>query len=162
MAKGGLTLAYTAKGGTKVRERLTDRRLARVLGDLHDLPGQDLISWIDEDGAPRAVTSEQVNARLADITEAEGMTAKTFRTWAGSTAALEVALQPGPLTIKALSGAAAARLHNTPTIARMSYIHPGVIALAEAEEAERAALTRALPETRGLRIAERALLRLLS
>lgn len=158
---GSIALRYTAKGGTKVREALSDKRLARVLEKLHDLPGRHLIGWVDDGGDTHAVSSEQVNARLSDIVGTDGITAKTFRTWAGSTAAMETALRDGALTIKAMSEAAAERLHNTPTIARNSYIHPDVVALTEVEEAKRAALVRDLPETRGLRIPERALLRLL-
>ncbi|HBM60504.1 MAG TPA: DNA topoisomerase, partial [Citreicella sp.] len=55
--------------------------------------------------------------------------AKTFRTWTGTVAALDAALRPGPASIKAMAEAAAERLHNTPAIARKSYIHPEVIAL---------------------------------
>ncbi len=161
MTDGVLTLRYTAKGGQKVRTRLTDRKLARVLSALHDLPGATLASWTDDEGNAHAVTSEEVNARLAEIGGA-GMTAKTFRTWAGSTAAMEAALRSdGAPTIKALSEAAASRLHNTPTIARNSYIHPAVIALSEADTMARHALGHDLPEVRGLRTAERALLRLI-
>ena len=61
-----------------------------------------------------------------------------------------------------MSEAAAERLANTPSIARNSYIHPRVIALHEADAGARAALLDDLPETAGLRQAERALLRLLS
>ena len=90
------------------------------------------------------------------------MTAKTFRTWAGSEAALQAALADDKLSIKTMATAASERLHNTPTIARNSYIHPRVIALAEAGPDERHALIENLPPQEGLRQAERALLRLLT
>ncbi|HCQ58966.1 MAG TPA: DNA topoisomerase, partial [Sulfitobacter sp.] len=61
----------------------------------------------------------------------EGFSAKTFRTWAGSVAAFDVALKDDKPTIKAMAEAAAQRLHNTPTIARNSYIHPQVIDLCQ-------------------------------
>ena len=159
---GEMRLRYTAKGNKRVDRKLKDKSLMKVLGELHDLPGRELIGWIDEDGTPRSVSSGQVNARLAEITGSEHVTAKTFRTWAGSEAALACAIREETLTIKGMSEAAAERLHNTPTIARNSYIHPKVIALHEAEAEERAALLEDLPETAGLRQAERALLRLLS
>ncbi|QQA43029.1 DNA topoisomerase IB [Pelagovum pacificum] len=159
---GTLHLKYRAKGGQLVDRRLRDARLMKVLGKLHDLPGATLASWVGPDGTAHEVSSEAVNARLAEITGTEGFTAKTFRTWAGSEAALIVALKEGPLTIRAMSEAAAERLHNTPTIARNSYIHPEVIALAEAEDKERLRLSRKLPERAELRQAERALLCLLS
>ena len=160
--KGGeIALRYTAKGGLDVRKVLKDRTLNRVLEQLHDLPGGNLISWTDEDDRPRAVTSDQVNAALAEMVETPGITAKTFRTWAGSEAALSVALKQEHPTIRALSEAASERLANTPTVARNSYIHPAIIDLAETDFDTRKALLADLPETDGLRITERALLRLI-
>ncbi len=100
--------------------------------------GRNSIAWQDEDGLPHAVRSEEVNAALVEIC-GEGTTAKTFRTWNGTVAAFAVAVQEGPLRIADMAEAAAERLHNTPAIARTSYIHPRVIALAELSEAERIA-----------------------
>ncbi len=159
---GMIRLRYMAKGNKKVDRTLKDRGLNKVLGQLHDLPGKQLIGWVDDDGQPHGVSSDQVNRRLAEITGTDGITAKTFRTWAGSEAALACALKEDALTIRAMSEAAAERLHNTPTIARNSYIHPRVIALNEADADARAALLEGLPDRSGLRQAERALLRLLS
>ena len=53
------------------------------------------------------------------------------------------------LTIKAMSEAASERLHNTPTVARNSYIHPAVIDLCEIDAAERDALFKRLSKTGG-------------
>ncbi|SHI99664.1 DNA topoisomerase IB [Wenxinia saemankumensis] len=161
LGAGALRLKFKGKGGKPVDTVLKSRTLERVFGQLHDLPGRELISWIDDEGTPHAVHSGEVNARLSEIVESPGITAKTFRTWAGSEAALDAALSAERLTIRALSEAAAARLSNTPTIARNSYIHPAVIALAE-EGGDLHRLTEDLPDTRGLRKTERALLRLIS
>jgi DNA topoisomerase I len=158
---GAFHLSYRSKGGARVRTRLRDQGLARVLQQLHDLPGRTLVSWLDDHGAAHGVTSTHVNQLLSEITGRPGITAKTFRTWAGSAAALEAVLAAEKLTIKGMAEAAAERLHNTPAIARKSYIHPAVIALAEATPEQRAALLRDLPPRQGLRKAERALLRLL-
>jgi len=158
---GVFHLSYRSKGGQRVRTELRDRGLARVLHRLHDLPGKHLVSWLDDDGAPHAVTSGHVNQLLSEITGRPGITAKTFRTWSGSEAALDAALGADKATIKALSEAAAKRLHNTPAIARKSYIHPKVIALTEASHEDRQALLEDLPPRAGLRQAERVLLRLL-
>ena len=161
MDDGKLRLHYRAKGGQEVDKVLKDAGLMRTLGRLHDLPGATFASWIDPHGTPHEVTSEAVNARIAEITGEHAFTAKTFRTWAGSEAALSVALKADSLTIKAMTEAAAQRLHNTPAIARKSYIHPDVIALSEAPHPERAALLTDLPERGELRQAERALLKLI-
>ncbi|MGR3756299.1 MAG: DNA topoisomerase IB [Tranquillimonas sp.] len=157
LGKSGLSLNYVAKGGLQVRRRVHDARLARVLHELDDLPGSTLIGWIDEDGKPHEVTSTHVNGRLASITGNDRLTAKTFRTWNGSVAALHAAAEADRITIKEMSEAASRRLSNTPTIARNSYIHPAVIALAE----DPARIPRDPPQVRGLRLDERRLLALI-
>lgn len=128
-----LKLSYTAKGGKRVRKQVQDRRLARTLDRIGDLPGRDLFSCIDQQtGDIRKVRSNDVNEYIALVTGHEVFTTKTFRTWHGSVSALQTAFDvDGRLTIKAMSERAADRLHNTPSIARGSYIHPDVIALAE-------------------------------
>ncbi len=131
LSEGEINLSYRAKGGRVVRRRLRDRRLHQVLNALDDLPGRDLIGWTDETGAPHAVSSEAVNAWIADVVGEAEATAKTFRTWAGSLAAFEVAVAQDRPTIRAMSEAAAERLANTPSIARASYIHPDIISLSE-------------------------------
>ncbi|CAM5299186.1 DNA topoisomerase IB [Frigidibacter albus] len=161
LTAAGLRLDYTAKGGQRVRAAVADRTLNRVLTALDDLPGQSLAKWVDAEGATRPVTSDQVNARLAGLVGDAGATAKTFRTWNGSVAALEAALSEENPSIRSLSQAAASRLHNTPTVARGSYIHPQVIDFASESLDIRAALTLDLPPVQGLRLPERALLRLL-
>ena len=154
-------LSYTGKGGKKITRVLKDKTLNRTFERLHDLPGAALITWLDDDDAPRAVTSDQVNAWLSETVEKEGITAKTFRTWAGSEAALDAVLSAQSPTIKSMAEAAAERLGNTPGIARNSYIHPAVIGLGE-DEAERRKLSEAkTEEIAELRITERRLLALL-
>ena len=68
----------------------------------------------------------------------------------------ESAVAPGPLTIAMMAEAAAERLGNTPAIARGSYIHPEVIALAEMAPGEREARLEAVAEVElsGLRAQE--------
>ena len=157
LGEDGLRLAYSGKGGREVTRRIGTDRLMKTLGKLHDLPGAELVSWIDDSGDTRAVASGEVNDWIAEATGIEGATAKTFRTWAGSVAALEAARRADKVTIKAMAEAAAERLANTPTIARNSYIHPDVIALAEAPDR----LPVDPPEIGGLRQDERRLIALI-
>lgn len=151
-------LEYRAKGGQRVRKQFSDRTLHRALERMDDLPGQALMQYEDADGVPCQVGPEQVNDWLRHITGRDRLTAKTFRTWNGSVAALSVVHQTsGPATIKEMSEAAARTLHNSPTIARNSYIHPNVIALAG-----RDIQLRPQDTPTGLRLVERMLLSLLS
>jgi DNA topoisomerase I len=124
-----IQLRYTAKGGKKVRRQMKDRTLARVLEKTADLPGAELLTWVDDGGEVRSLKSGALNGYIAEAAGQEGVTAKTFRTWAGTLAAFEIA-EKGAATIKAMAEAAAERLSNTPTVARNSYIHPSVIELA--------------------------------
>lgn len=153
-----LHLDYLAKGGKKVRRRVANGKLMRTLQKLHDLPGAELVTWTDAEGQPRSVSSGQVNAWLQEATGVPDITAKTFRTWSGSVAALEAATKAERITIKAMADAAAERLANTPTIARTSYIHPAVIALSE----DPGALPESGEAVPGLRLSERRLLTLLA
>ncbi|WP_298915961.1 hypothetical protein [uncultured Algimonas sp.] len=136
-----LRLSFRAKGGKRVRKQVKDRTLARVLERIGDLPGQVLFTCLGEDDETYPVHSEDVNRYIAEATDDAGFTAKTFRTWHGTLCALDtaVAAQNG-LTIKMMSEAAAEKLHNSATIARNSYIHPAVIALADLGEAARKSL----------------------
>lgn len=122
-------LRFKAKGGKKVRRRMNDRTLARILTKINDLPGAEVLGWIDDQGTSHSLSSSGLNTYLCDASGTEGVTAKTFRTWTGTLAAYEVA-EKAPATIKEMAQAAADRLHNTPSIARSSYIHPAVIDLA--------------------------------
>ena len=118
-----IELDYVAKGGQRVRKRLTDRLLARALHAVDDLPGRRLAVWRNGEET-HGVSSGAVNERLSALA-GEGMTAKTFRTWTGTLAAFEVAeTAEGDATVAAMAEAAAERLHNTPAIARRAYVHP--------------------------------------
>jgi len=140
-----IRLAFPAKGGKRIEHTLTGRKLARALHQLSDLPGGDLFAWLDADGQPDAVSSDMVNDAIRAVC-GEVHSAKTFRTWNGTHAAFEAAHGEGPISLKALSEAASARLHNTPAICRGSYIHPAVLGLAELEPGERLARLSALPD----------------
>ena len=152
LADDGIELRFAAKGGKKVRKLVTDRSLQQHLNKINDVPGATLLTWIDDDDAVRTLTSQQLNQYLAVAAGDDKHTAKTFRTWAGTLAAFETAKQGGA-TIKDIASAAATRLHNTPTVARNSYIHPAVIELAGQGPVHSTPVT-----TSGLYVAEQTLL----
>jgi DNA topoisomerase-1 len=126
-----LQLEYVGKSGKKQRLTIEDRRLAGIVRRTQDLPGQHLFEYLDSDGVPHPVTSEDVNAYIREATGGD-FTAKHFRTWGASLLAFEHILRgsgDGRLSLKPMLEAVAAALGNTPAISRKSYIHPALIAL---------------------------------
>ncbi len=129
-----LTFRYTGKGGKEQEVEVEDGALARFVEDMSDLPGQRLFQWLDGAGGTHAIHSHDVNDYLRE-TSGEAFTAKSFRTWAASAVAFTtLATGKGDLSIKAIAEAASDDLGNTPTIARNSYIHPALVALAASDE----------------------------
>lgn len=139
----GSTLRFEFRGKSGVRHSVAvnDRRLARIVKNCRDLPGQELFQYIDHDGCRCSVGSADVNAYLKEISGAD-FTAKDFRTWAGTvlacvalrelSTAARSALGPGSSAKKArhvvqVIDAVAGLLGNTRSVCRKSYIHPGVI-----------------------------------
>jgi DNA topoisomerase-1 len=153
LSDGRLLVAFRSKGGKRVRRQIAHRTLHRALEKIRDLPGAELLTWLDARGEPHALTSAALNAYIAETGGSDGFSAKTFRTWAGTLAAFEVVLKQAEPQVKDLAEAAATRLHNTPAIARTSYIHPEILGLCDE--------TRPLPRPgreKGLSLIERRLL----
>jgi DNA topoisomerase-1 len=130
-----LRFHFKGKSGKTWRLQLQDRRIAKVVRACQELPGQRLFQYQDDDGLLREVTSSDVNAYLREITGRD-ITAKDFRTWAGTVMAA-LALQEVERVdtqaalkknVRAAVESVAARLGNTPAICRKCYVHPEVFA----------------------------------
>jgi DNA topoisomerase-1 len=133
-----LRLEYVGKSGKKQRLTIEDKRLARIVRRTQDLPGQHLFEYLDEEGAPHPVTSEDVNDYIREATGTD-FTAKHFRTWGASLLAFEHILDTakgGKISLKPMLEAVAAALGNTPAISRKSYIHPALIDICRAENTD--------------------------
>jgi DNA topoisomerase IB len=129
--------SYTAKGGIERETEITDRPTATVVRQLLERPadtGADLLAYQTDDGEWRDVTSDEINAYLKEISDAE-ITAKDFRTWNGTVlaaAALREVCGKGPrgrskrVVAKCIERVAE-RLGNTKTVCRKCYVHPAVI-----------------------------------
>jgi DNA topoisomerase-1 len=128
-----LTFHFTGKSGVKQEMTITDRRLARIVRQCHDLPGQQLFQYIDEAGEARSISSSDVNDYLRDAT-AEALTARDFRTWAG-TVECAIALRDigesssetdAKKNVVEAIKIAAAKLGNRVATCRAYYVHPAV------------------------------------
>ena len=127
-------LMFRGKSGKEVAAEVSDRRVARVVKQCQELPGQDLFAYVDVTGERRTVTSQDVNDYLRETT-GEDYTAKDFRTWAGTVLAA-VALRElegfesetdAKRNVVAAIDRVAKRLGNTRAVCRRSYVHPAVL-----------------------------------
>ena len=134
VGKRDVRFAFTGKSGVKHEIDLADPRLAKVVGQCRDLPGQELFQYLDEAGESRTIDSAEVNAYLQEAAGRE-FTAKDFRTWAGTVIAslalrefeaFDSEAQAKKNIVRAIE-LVAERLGNTPTVCRKCYVHPEVI-----------------------------------
>jgi DNA topoisomerase-1 len=125
---------FRGKSGKEHEVDLQDRRLARIVKQCRDLPGQHLFQYVDESGQRHPITSTDVNDYLRDISGGD-FTAKDFRTWGGTLLACEELVKSEPPAnetagqhqIVQAVDAVAAQLGNTRAVCRRCYIHPAVI-----------------------------------
>ncbi len=130
-----LRFQFRGKSGKVHTVAITDRRIARIVQRCQELPGEELLQYLDDAGNRQIVQAEDVNAYLREIT-GEEITAKDFRTWAGTMLAAESLRAMGPArtrrdaernVVRAIDETAA-RLGNTRSVCRKYYIHPVLIA----------------------------------
>lgn len=136
VAVAGARLKFHFKGKSGKTWRLTveNPRVAKIVKACQDLPGQHLFQYLDDAGHGRKIESGHVNAYLREIAGGD-ITAKDFRTWAGTVLAAQALadLPPPPSQaqakrdIKAAIAAVAEQLGNTLAICRKCYVHPAVI-----------------------------------
>jgi DNA topoisomerase I len=132
----GATLRFEFRGKSGVAHAVavTDRRIARIVQRCRELPGRELFQYVDARGRRQIVYADDVNTYLRKITGRD-VTAKDFRTWAGTMIAAQSLRELGPASTKrdaernvlcAIDGTAE-RLGNTRAVCRKYYIHPVLI-----------------------------------
>ena len=149
-----LKLQFRAKSGRLRVVTITDGSLSRFVKRCQDLPGQHLFRWLDAAGEAHPVTSTDVNAYIREAM-GEDFTAKHFRTWGASVIAFRaLADAEEPIGLKAMLAPVTEALGNTPAIARKSYVHPDLVALAKDRDAQ-AAFRKGLHLPRATRYLDR-------
>jgi len=132
----GSTLRFEFRGKSGVEHSIDieDIRLARIVKQCQDIPGQELFQYRDENDDRCTIESDDVNAYLREIS-GQDFTAKDFRTWAGTVLAAQALqefeafdseVQAKRNVVQAIE-AVAKRLGNTKTVCRQCYVHPAVI-----------------------------------
>lgn len=125
---------FVGKSGQQHLKKVTDKRLAKIVKQLDDLPGYEIFKYIDEEGELRDVRSDDVNDYIKEIMGDE-FSAKDFRTWGGTLlASVELSMTERSHSKNERKKAVtqcvrkvAQKLGNTPAIARASYIDPRII-----------------------------------
>ena len=125
---------FRGKSGVQHAVSVADKRIARIVQRCQELRGEELFKYIDDEGKRQTVDAEDVNAYLQDVTGRD-ITAKDFRTWAGTMLVAETLRAIGPANTKreaeknivAAVDGTAKRLGNTRSVCRKYYIHPALI-----------------------------------
>ena len=134
VGRGKLHFEFRGKSGKNHEIDLHDPRLAAIVRQTQELPGQDLFQYLDENDEPQKIGSSDVNEYLREIA-GEEFSAKDFRTWAGTVLAAMVLREFEQFETKkqakknlvAAVERVAGRLGNTPAVCRKCYIHPVVM-----------------------------------
>jgi DNA topoisomerase-1 len=129
-----LRFEFRGKSGVHHSVDVSDRRLAKVVKQCRDLPGQELFQYLDDNGERQGIDSGDINRYVKDVT-GEDFTAKDFRTWSGTVLAVAALREFAPASSKTESErnvvlaieAVAKMLGNTRTVCRKSYVHPGIL-----------------------------------
>lgn len=131
---GAVQFKFRGKSGVHHSVTVDDKRLARIIARIRDLPGQELFHYIDDDGEAHNIDSADVNDYLRSAT-GEDYTAKDFRTWSGTVLAalalqefekFDSETQAKKNIVRAIE-MVAEKLGNTPSICRKCYVHPAVL-----------------------------------
>jgi DNA topoisomerase-1 len=133
-----MKFSFTGKKGIHHDVTLRNKRLARIVGQCHDIPGKELFEYYAEDGSRHTVDSGMVNTYVREATAGD-FSAKDFRTWAGSLHALQefcnmeeaLTVTEVKKNINMVLDGVSRKLGNTRAVCRKYYVHPGLIRLYE-------------------------------
>jgi len=127
------TFDFVGKSGVQRTVSIVDSAVIKVIRECEGTPGRELFKYVDEASKKHDVTSDEVNEYIAQVAGCS-LTAKDFRTWYGSVAALEKCIELGKCHqvceqshMKTIFTFAAKRLGNTPKVAAESYVHESVL-----------------------------------
>ena len=127
---------FVGKSGQAHHRVIKDEVLANIIATLDDMPGYELFRYYDKAGVLHNLTPKDVNDYIKGAMGDE-YSAKDFRTWGGTLlAAMELARETRPQTkterkriMTACIKKVAAKLGNTPAIARSSYVDPRIFTI---------------------------------
>jgi|SRR5690606_2907387 len=131
-----LIFSYNGKSGQEQQKHIIDKKLAKIVREMDQMPGYEIFKYLDENNNIVDVKSDDLNAYIHQVM-GEEFSVKDFRTWAGTMIAAIALDELGVVekkeqalldkNIKEAVNRVAERLGNTPAVARSSYIDPRVI-----------------------------------
>jgi DNA topoisomerase-1 len=122
-------MRFKGKSGVQHEVSITDRTLRRVVRQLQELPGQQLFQYVNGDGNPHPINSNEVNDYIREATGSD-FTAKHFRTWGATVLAFEQMLDKADnarISVNTMIEPVAEALGNTVAMSRKAYVHPALI-----------------------------------
>lgn len=127
---------YNGKSGQEQEKIIVDKKLAKIVQEIDDMPGYEIFKYLDDDDNIVDVKSDDLNAYIHEVM-GEDFSSKDFRTWAGTMIAAIALDELGVVdqkdqklldkNIKEAVNRVSERLGNTPSVARGSYIDPRII-----------------------------------
>ncbi len=165
--EGGVALFhFRGKSGVVHDVELDSPKLAKIIHQCQDLPGEELFGFLDEAGRAHDLGSHDVNLYLQELS-GEEITARYFSTWFGSVHAMQEIEALGSCemvahrkkNIVAVVDSVSKQLGNTKAVCKKSYIHPGIFEWYLAEKPFKFSCT--CPENSVLREAEHELVHFL-
>lgn len=163
-----LKLSFKGKKGVEHNITLKSKKLANIVRHCRDIPGKELFQYIDEQGKRQVIDSGMVNDYIRELAN-DDFTAKDFRTWCGTVAALQAIEETGvPKTEKHIRKSVitildkvAAQLGNTRTVCKKYYVHPSLLEMYEAGKLDRWVGKKITSKNNGLLVIEKKLLKIL-
>lgn len=130
--KQEIRFSFKGKSGVYHRLQVKSKKVAKIIKQCQDLPGQELFEYRDRDGKMQNISSHDVNMYLKEISGSE-ITAKDFRTWAGTMLAAKMLskqnldeVPPTKKTIVETVKHVSQHLRNLPSTCKKYYIHPAI------------------------------------
>ena len=131
-----LIFSYNGKSGQEQEKHVVDKKLAKIVQEIDDMPGYEIFKYLDEENNIIDVKSDDLNSYIQEVM-GEEFSSKDFRTWAGTMIAAIALDELGGVeeedqklldkNIKEAVNRVSETLGNTPAVARSSYIDPRVI-----------------------------------
>jgi DNA topoisomerase I len=137
-----LKFTFRGKKGVEHIVSLKSRKLARIVQNCRDIPGKELFQYVDEEGNRQTIDSGMVNEYIHSLAGAD-FTAKDFRTWCGTVAALTAIIENGleevdsKKKVIAVLDKVSKQLGNSRTVCKKYYVHPSLLELYESGKLEK-------------------------